>query len=324
MQINRGPRDHRYGTYWDHIPNCTPRYLSLGDLKNFAIPRGEGSIPSPEEFPYPVVPIDDQYQLHIYPAPDHVRPMLVRMTDGEVLSDGHEPYGFWLTVDGITEACDTLIAQAENYTNQTAPQGLDAALKDTLATDDLLHDLFSQRLTEQLRPPTIRWLRDRTMSVTADTIEYTGGAYVKTEWTIELEFESNREARTSRTLEFHTDDLIQQDSQRLIVDYRNLFHQNIRCSNTWWTDLSAFWIASATVENIVEDDYPAEGPSEFSLRKSGKAKYHLVRNQTGKTVCGHEARSDDSRQFSPDTLPVPPVLCNHCSRGVKRHLIPSR
>lgn len=117
-------------------------------------------------------------------------------------------------------------------------------------------------------------------------------------------------------------DLIQQDSQRLTIDYRSLYHQNIRCSNTWWADLSSFWIDSATVEDVVEDDYPPEGADELSLRKSGKAKYHLVRNETGQTVCGHEARSGESHQFSTEALPIPPVLCNHCSRTVKRHLIP--
>lgn len=247
--------------------------------------------------------------------------MLVRTTDGEVLTDGHEPYGFWLTVDGITDARDTLIAQAENYTKETTPHGLGPALKKTLATDDFLHDIFSDRLTEKLRPPTLRWLRDRTEEVIADTVEYTGGAYVKTQWAIELAPESSKEERSSRTLEFHTDDLLQQDPQRLTVDYRGLYHQNIRCSNTWWTDLSSFWIASAIVKDVVEDDYPSEGSDELSLRKSGKAKYHLVRNETGQTVCGHEARSGESHQFSTEALPTPPVLCNDCSREVKRHLI---
>jgi len=322
MQINRGPRDHRYGTYWDRIPECMPRHIPLADLGDFSIPRKERGVPSREEFPYPVVPVTDQYQLHLFPAPDHIRPMLVRLTDGEVLTDGHEPYGFWLTVDGIAEARGTLIAQAENYTNQTAPRELGTALQDALATDELLHDIFSEQLTEKLRPPTVRWLRDHTKSVSADTVEYTGGAYVKTEWTIELEPESNREERSPRTLEFHTDDLIQQDSQRFTVDYRQLFRQQIRCSNTWWTDLSRYWITSATVEDIVDDDYPTEDESAFSLRQSGKAKYHLVRNETGTTVCGHEARSGDIRQFSPNTLPMPAALCNHCSREIKRHLIP--
>ena len=322
MQINRGPRDHRYGTYWERIPDCMPKYLPLADLEGFTIPHGDGDTPAPEEFPYPVMNVTDQYQLHLFPAPDHVRPMLVRKTDGEVLTDGHEPYGFWLTVDGIRDARKTLISQAENYTNQAAPQGLGTALQDELAKDELLHDVFSERLAEKLRPPTIRWLRDRTKSVTADTVEYTGGAYVKTEWTIELESESNRDERTPWTLNFHTDDLIQQDSQRFTVDYRQLFRQRIRCSNTWWTDLSRFWITSATIEDIVDEDYPTEDTSELSLRQSGKAKYHLVRTETGKTVCGHEARSGDTRQFSPGRLPIPLALCNHCSREVKRHLIP--
>lgn len=321
MQIDRGARDHRYGTYWEHIPNCTPKYLPLANLEGFTIPHSDGSTPTQEEFPYPVVDVTDQYRLHLFPAPDHIRPMLVRKTDGEVLTDGHEPYGFWLTVDGIREARKALISQAESYTSQTAPQGLGTALQDALGTDELLNNVFSERLTEKLRPPTIRWLRERTKSVTADTVEYTGGTYVKTEWTIELEPESNRKDRTPRTLDFHTDDLIQQDPQRFIVDYRQLFRRRIRCSNTWWTDLSRFWITSATIEDIVDDDYPTEDTSDLSLRRSGKGKYHLVRTETGKTVCGHEARSSDSRQFSPDQLPIPPALCNHCSRGVKRHLI---
>ena len=321
MQINRGAHDHRYGTYWDRIRDCHPRYVSLADVDDFSIPRREESIPSPNEFPYPVIPVTEDYQLHLYPAPDHIRPMLVRTTDGEVLTDGHEPYGFWLTVDGITDARDTLIAQAENYTNQTAPQGLGAALKEALATDEFLHDVFSDRLTEKLRPPTIRWLRDRTNGVVADTVEYTGGAYVKTQWTVELAPESSRKEQAPRTLEFHTDDLIQQDSQRLTVDYQTLYHQNIRCSNIWWTDLSSFWITSAAVEDIVDEDYPPESQEEHSLRKSGKAKYHLVRNETGRPVCGHEARSGESHQFSIEALPIPPVLCNHCSREIKRHII---
>jgi len=149
-------------------------------------------------------------------------------------------------------------------------KGLGTALQDALATDELLHDIFSEQLTEKLRPPTVRWLRDRTKSVSADTVEYTGGAYVKTEWTIELEPESNRGEQSPRTLEFHTDDPIQQDSQRFRVDYRQLFRQQIRCSNTWWTDLSRYWITSATVEDIVDDDYPTEDESAFRSANLGR------------------------------------------------------
>lgn len=299
---------HRLGTVHERIGDVQYDYLSLDDLREFSLPQpGTDDV---EPYPYPVVHVTADYDVHLCPVGTDVVVWLVERASKEIVAEQRGTPGGWFDAQRRRDLADQL-AEGESDIDE-------GDIEDALG-DDRLQDPFDQELIASLRPPTSRWLRQRTASVTARRVEYTNGEYVRTRWEVELAPESTAVDYSTATFdEYHTDDLLKASAQKFERDYRQRFHHRIYLGDKWWCDLSLYWLQEALVRDHAAADLADRAPDDFELGATRSGTYHLFDEDTDECECHAQPQTVDRRAFDLEALPLPHRLCNHCLPTVKR------
>lgn len=320
MPISGPDGTWEYDRYQREIQEHQYKYISLKELRNFVVPDNSGPAIEDPDFPYPALQINEELDLHLLPRDDHLVAFVVERSSDRPIGSGRENPGFWFDDADLREFTGYMVDSIKNHMGEkfNLSSNFKADLRETLTSSKLLQDPFNPELWEKLRPPTVRWLRQRTANVSVHRAEYTGGAYVKTEWEVDLAPESLNQEGIRTISKLRMKDVLQPSARKIQNEYHRTFHTHIYLSDSWWFDISNYWINESLIRDYAEDDIPDSAPSDFVLRPSETGKFHLATKKSGESYCSTGPNLGEKSDFDINSLPIPPMLCNHCSHMVKQ------
>lgn len=321
MQRTSSGSGHRLGRLRNRLTDIYPT-SRLKQLDGYAEVLHSETELQLDDFPYPVFEFEGTYQLHLCSQGEDLRFLLVDKESAEVLGEHHSEYTFWQTASGIRDVADGVLTAAERSTGDKAPPELEQQIQVALSEDELLHSPFNAELNAKLRPPVIRWLRTSTKDVVLDTVEFTGGKHVKTNF--EITFEPLREG-SDRTVTVRADKILSQDLQKFRGEYNRELRPSprLRIPNSWWFDITRYWVAEASVSDFADDvltDLAADG---LSWQESQTRKQHLRLEDEETTLCGSTVDSEAVSVNEGETL-FSPLACSHCYPEYKRQQLMAR